>query len=111
MAGCRWSLWRVACRERRSARGSQKFRGASRRWGERGERVVGRVRRPGGGRKPITESDPRLVQTLERLIDEQTRGDPESPLRWTCKSTRMIAQELASKKHPVSHVKGGPDSS
>jgi hypothetical protein len=72
---------------------------------QRGEPLVGRVRRPGGGRKPITESDPRLVQTLERLIDEQTRGDPESPLRWTCKSTRVIAQELARKKHPVSHVK------
>jgi hypothetical protein len=71
----------------------------------RGAPLVGRVRRPGAGRKPITESDPCLVQTLERLIDEQTRGDPESPLRWTCKSTRVIAQELASKKHPVSHVK------
>ena len=72
---------------------------------QRGEPLVGRVRRPGAGRKPITESDPRLVQILESLIDEQTRGDPESPLRWTCKSTRLIAQELASKKHPISHVK------
>jgi len=67
--------------------------------------LVGRIRRPGAGRKPITESDPRLVETLEGLIDEQTRGDPESALRWTCKSTRAIAQELAQQSHPVSHVK------
>jgi len=67
--------------------------------------LVGRVRRPGAGRKSITQSDPRLVQTLEGLIDEQTRGDPESPLRWICKSTRTIAKELGQQKHPVSHVK------
>ena len=46
-----------------------------------GSPLVGRVRRPGAGRKSITQSDPRLVQTLEALIDEQTRGDPESALR------------------------------
>ncbi len=67
--------------------------------------LVGRVRRPGAGRKSITESDPRLVQTLEGLIDEQTRGDPESALRWICKSTRAIARELGQQKHPVSHMK------
>ena len=72
---------------------------------QEGEPLVGRIRRPGAGRKPITESDPRLVETLEELIDEQTRGDPESALRWTCKSTRAIAQELAQQRHPVSHVK------
>jgi hypothetical protein len=71
----------------------------------KGKPLVGRVRRPGAGRKSITQSDPRLVQTLEGLIDEQTRGDPESPLRWICKSTRTIAKELAQQKHPVSHVK------
>ena len=60
-----------------------------------GDALVGRVRRPGAGRKSITQSDPELLQTLEGLIDEQTRGDPESPLRWICKSTRVIAQELA----------------
>lgn len=70
-----------------------------------GEPLVGRTRRPGAGRKPITESDPHLVQALEELIDEQARGDPESPLRWTCKSTRRIAQELATQNHPVSYVK------
>ena len=67
--------------------------------------LVGRVRRPGAGRKSITQSDPRLVQTLEALIDEQTRGDPESALRWICKSTRTIAKELGQQKHPVSHMK------
>ena len=67
--------------------------------------LVGRVRRPGAGRKSITQSDPRLVQTLEALIEDQTRGDPESALRWICKSTRAIARELGKQKHPVSHMK------
>ena len=66
---------------------------------------VGRVRRPGAGRKSITVSDPRLLEALEEMIDSQTRGDPESPLRWICKSTRTIAAQLAKKKHPVSHAK------
>ena len=72
---------------------------------EEGEPLVGRVRRAGAGRKSITQSDPELVQALEGLIDEQTRGDPESALRWICKSTRAIAQELAEQDHPISHVK------
>lgn len=67
--------------------------------------LVGRIRRPGAGRKSIRQSDPRLVQALEQLIDEQTRGDPESALRWICKSTRTIARELGHRKHPVSHMK------
>ena len=71
----------------------------------RGKPMVGRVRRPGAGRKSITESDPKLVATLESLIDEQTRGDPESALRWICKSTRAIAAELVEQDHPVSHMK------
>jgi hypothetical protein len=71
----------------------------------RNKPIVGRVRRPGAGRKSITQSDPQLVQTLEALIDEQTRGDPESPLRWICKSTRSIAGELSEQDHPVSHMK------
>ena len=73
---------------------------------QRGSRpLAGRIRRPGAGRKSITQSDPRLVQTLEALIDDQTRGDPESALRWICKSTRAIARELGKQKHPVSHMK------
>jgi hypothetical protein len=71
----------------------------------RGKPMVGRVRRPGAGRKSLTESDPKLVTTLEALIDEQTRGDPESALRWICKSTRAIAGELVEQDHPVSHMK------
>ena len=70
-----------------------------------GRPLVGRIRRPGAGRKPITESDPGVVQALEGLIDEQTRGDPESALRWICKSTRAIAEELREQDHPISYVK------
>jgi hypothetical protein len=73
--------------------------------GSRGKPLLGRVRRAGGGRKSIAQSDPELVQTLESLIDEQTRGDPESALRWICKSTRSIAGELLEQDHPVSHMK------
>src|ERR1035437_940954 len=65
---------------------------------------VGRVRRSGAGRKSITVSDPRLLEALEKMIDSQTRGDPESPLRWICKSRRTIAAQLGKKKHPVSHA-------
>jgi hypothetical protein len=72
---------------------------------ERAMPPAGRVRRPGAGRKPITVSDPLLLEALEAMIDSQTRGDPQSPLRWICKSTRTIAQQLGRKKHPVSHVK------
>ena len=61
-----------------------------------------RVRRPGGGRRPLTVSDPGLVAALEALIEPTTRGDPESPLRWTCKSTRRLAAELTRHQHPVS---------
>ena len=65
----------------------------------------GRVRRPGAGRPPLALSDPQLVDTLEELIEYQTRGDPESPLRWICKSTRTIATELGRRHHPISHTK------
>lgn len=65
----------------------------------------GRIRRPGAGRKSITVSDPRLMEALEEMMEGQTRGDPESPLRWTCKSTRAIARELGTQKHPASHMK------
>jgi len=65
----------------------------------------GRIRRPGAGRKKITEHDPRLAGALERLIDPDTRGDPETPLRWTCKSTRTLARQLTRQKHPISHMK------
>lgn len=60
-----------------------------------------RVRRPGGGRKALTATDPGLLAALEALIEPTTRGDPESPLRWTCKSTRRLAEELTQQHHPV----------
>ena len=65
----------------------------------------GRVRRSGAGRKAITASDPQLLEALDAMIEGDTRGDPESPLRWICKSTRAIAQTLERENHPVSHVK------
>ncbi len=54
----------------------------------------GRIRRPGGGRKRSRDKQPGLIKALERLVDPTARGDPESPLRWTCKSTRKLADEL-----------------
>jgi hypothetical protein len=66
---------------------------------------AGRIRQAGAGRKPITVSDPRLLAALDRLIDPDTRGDPESPLRWICKSTRTLAAQLTKQRHPISHVK------
>ena len=65
----------------------------------------GRIRRVGAGRRKITVRDPRLLAALERLIDPETRGDPESPLRWICKSTRALAAQLSRQRHPISHVK------
>ncbi len=67
-----------------------------------GVAVSERIRHPGGGRKWQTELDPSLASALERLIEPTTRGDPESPLRWTCKSTPQLARELTAQGHPVS---------
>jgi hypothetical protein len=67
--------------------------------------LAGRIRRAGAGRKKITATDPQLLVALDRLIDPETRGDPESPLRWICKSTRSLATQLSKQNHPVSHVK------
>src|SRR5579862_3890038 len=63
-----------------------------------------RIRRPGGGRRPLAETDPGLLSALEALIEPATRGDPESPLRWTCKSIRRLADELTRENHPVGAV-------
>ncbi|WP_405970372.1 ISAzo13 family transposase [Streptomyces sp. NBC_00988] len=62
----------------------------------------GYVRRPGGGRKPIEEQDPSLVPALLKLVEPDERGDPMSPLRWTTKSLRNLAEELTGQGHPVS---------
>jgi hypothetical protein len=61
-----------------------------------------RVRRPGGGGKPLVRTDPAITQALEDLVAPQTRGDPVSPLRWTLKSTSRLAAELTGRGHPVS---------
>ena len=63
---------------------------------------VGVSRRSGGGRKRAEDHDPELVAALERLVDPEARGDPMSPLRWTCKSTRTLATALAQAGHQVS---------
>ena len=60
------------------------------------------LRRAGAGRKKSTDTDPELLHALERLVEPTTRGDPESALRWTCKSTSMLARELTGQRHPVS---------
>ena len=63
---------------------------------------VGRVRRPGGGRKSGTEHNRELVAALLALVEPDERGDPMSPLRWTTKSLRHLAEELTGQGHPVS---------
>src|SRR5438270_1730420 len=63
-----------------------------------------RVRRPGAGRKPTISKDPTLLADLEALVEPTSRGDPESPLRWTCKSLRRLANELQAQGHQVSHT-------
>ena len=64
---------------------------------------TGRIRRPGGGRKKARQKDPTLVRDLEKLVEPTTRGDPESCLRWTCKSVRKLAEELVAMGHEVSY--------
>ena len=71
---------------------------------EAGQAPLGRVRRQGGGRKPLTATDPALLAALLALVEPTRRGDPCSPLCWTTLSTRKLAAELSSAGHPV-----GPD--
>jgi hypothetical protein len=61
----------------------------------------GRIRRPGGGPKRLAERQPGLLAALDQLVDPDTRGDPESPLRWTCKSTRELAEALVAQGFQV----------
>ena len=65
--------------------------------------AAGRVRRPGAGRPRANDTDPALVTALHALVESTTRGDPMSPLRWTCKSLRTLADELGAQGHRVSH--------
>ena len=66
------------------------------------ESVMAGIRRSGGGRKSLVQSDPQLPQALEALLEPVTRGHPESPLLWTCKSTANLAEQLQRENHPVS---------
>ncbi|MCP4392876.1 MAG: ISAzo13 family transposase [Alphaproteobacteria bacterium] len=68
---------------------------------------IRRIRKEGGGRKILSRQDNDLMIMLDALVEPSSRGDPMSPLRWTCKSTRKLAQELTIKGHPVSHAKVG----
>src|SRR5262249_26786112 len=74
-----------------------------------GKRLLapGRIRRPGGGRKPVTQLDPTLTRDLEMLVEPTTRGEPTSPLRWTCKSLARLAAELGRLGHRISARKVG----
>jgi hypothetical protein len=74
---------------------------------EGGEEPLGRARRPGGGRKRAAEADPGLVPALLALVEPGERGDPQSPLRWTVKSTRRLAAELTAQGHQVSAATAG----
>jgi hypothetical protein len=65
---------------------------------------AGRVRAPGGGRKKVEEADPSMQRRLKSIVEETTAGDPMSPLKWTSKSTRTIAEELERAGHSVSNV-------
>jgi hypothetical protein len=67
--------------------------------------AAGRIRRPGAGRHTLVVRDPELPRALETLVEPLARGDPQSPLRWTCKSTRTLAAELTRQHHPISHEK------
>ena len=66
-----------------------------------------RIRRVGGGRKKLTDQDKSVKDALEQLVDPVTRGDPESPLLWTCKSLKQLAGELNAGGHKISHVTVG----
>ena len=70
---------------------------------EKLEEHLARTRSPGGGRKKTVDVNPELQSALEALVEPITRGDPESPLRWTCKSLRVLAGELKAQGYPVSH--------
>jgi DDE family transposase len=69
---------------------------------DQGPEPTGRIRRPGAGRPKAAERDPGLLAALDALVEPTARGDPTSPLRWTCKSTRKLAEELTAQGHRVS---------
>ena len=65
-----------------------------------------RVRQSGSGRKRLTYKNPKVIEDLQKLVEPFTRGEPQSPLRWRCKSTRKLSQELKKKGHTIGWVKG-----
>jgi transposase len=71
---------------------------------DRSQRTRMPIRQKGGGRKKASLKDPDLLVDLEKLLEPVTRGDPQSPLRWTCKSVRHLADELRAQGHEVSHM-------
>jgi hypothetical protein len=71
---------------------------------DRAERTRLPIRQKGGGRKKAALKDPNLLVDLEKLLEPVTGGDPQSPLRWTCKSVRHLADELRARGHEVSHM-------
>jgi hypothetical protein len=80
----------------------QGVRELKQRVGPDAEPVTARIRRCGGGSKPLTQIDPQIESALEELVAPETRGDPMSPLRWTLKSTSQLSRELTVRDHPVS---------
>ena len=65
------------------------------------------IRRSGGGRKSLVHAEPRLMADLDSLVEPATRGDPESPLRWTCKSLRVLAKQLQAMGHAICYATVG----
>jgi transposase len=93
----------IAAVARASGMAENTIRAGLRELQEGAEIGAGRVRRRGGGRKPVADGDPGLLDALARLVGADTRGDPEQPLLWTSKSVRKLAGELRTDGHEVSH--------
>jgi hypothetical protein len=74
---------------------------------DKNQSITRRVRQKGGGRKPLECKKSDLLASLDALVDPESRGDPMSPLRWTCKSTRRLAKELTAQGYSISHTKVG----
>jgi len=98
-----WGRGGVSAVSKATGVSRQVIRQGMRELGEPAREPAGRIRRPGGGRKKASQKDPTLVADLEKLVDPTTRGDPESCLRWTCKSVRNLADELLAMGHTVSY--------
>ena len=96
MAGSRWWPRRPGCRGVTVTTGVEELEAGA-------DPMPGRARRPGGGRIPLTEADPALLDALDALAGPETWGDPVTRLRWTTKSARNLAGELGRQGHRISH--------